>query len=130
MNEPRRVAIGLRDRDTKFSGAFDAYFARKDGGVVRAPYRSPIANSFAESWIGSLKREALNHFFCFSLRQLDHIVQAYAEYHSEFRPHQRRGNRPLGVDEDPPPKVELRVGDVRCRCWLGGILTHYYRGAA
>ena len=40
-------------------------------------YLLPIANCYAESWIGSLKRECLNHLFCFSLGHLDHITNAY-----------------------------------------------------
>jgi putative transposase len=88
-------------------------------------------NCFAESWIGSLKRECLNLFFCFSLRQLDHIVQTYVLYHNKFRPHQGLGNRPLGAGEDPPLRTaEVESGTVRCQQWLGGQLKHYHRQAA
>lgn len=121
----------IHDRDTKFTEAFDGHFKRDKGGPVLTPYGAPVANSFAESWIGSLKRECLNHFFCFSLRQLDFIVQEYASYHNEFRPHQALGNRPLGAGEDPLPKVtEIEMESIRCQRWLGGLLNHYYRRAA
>ncbi len=86
------VRFLIRDRDCKFSESFDEYFRRDDGGVVKTPYQSPIANCYIESWIGSLKRETLNHFFCFSLGQLDHIVQTHALYHNKYRPHQGLGN--------------------------------------
>jgi putative transposase len=120
----------IHDRDTKFSEAFDEHFKRERGGPVLTPYGAPVANSFAESWIGSMKRECLNHFFCFSLRQLDFIVQDYASYHNEFRPHQALGNRPLGISEDPPPVAETEKITIRRRRWLGGLLSHYYRQAA
>ena len=121
----------VHDRDGKFSGAFDRLFERDDGGVVKTPYQSPIANSFAESWIGSLKRECLNHFFCFSLRQLDHIVQTYALYYNQYRPHQSLGNRPLGVRDDPrPSSADDGPPVIRRQCWLGGLLNHYTRQAA
>ena len=82
-------------------------------------------------WIGSLKRECLNHFFCFSLRQLDHIVQTYGLCHNRFRPHQALGNRPVGASEDPSPQVaEVDGESIRCQRWLGGLLNHYYRRAA
>jgi hypothetical protein len=71
----------IHDRDCKFAEAFDEYFRRKDGGPVLTPYGAPIANCFAESWIGSLKRECLNHFFCFSLGHLDHILTQFARFH-------------------------------------------------
>ena len=93
------------------------------------PPGAPIANCFIESWIGGHKRECLNHFFCFSLRQLDHIAQTYAMYHNEFRPHQGLGNRPPGSGSDPPAGSDVPEY-VRRRTWLGGLLSHYYRQAA
>jgi putative transposase len=121
----------IHDRDAKFSEAFDEHFHGHRRGVVLTPYGAPVANSFAESWIGSLKRECLNHFFCFSLGQLDHIVQIYARYHNEFRPHQGLGNRPPGVTEDPQAQsMETGGGSIKCQRWLGGLLKHYYRQAA
>ena len=95
------------------------------------PYAAPVANSFAESWIGSLKRECLNHFFCFGLRQLDHIVQIYALYHNKFRPHQSLGNRPLGARDDPPSRsADDEPAVIQRQSWLGGLLRHYCRQAA
>ena len=41
-----------------------------------------MANCYAESWIGSMKRECLNHFLCFGLGQLDHIVETYGIFWS------------------------------------------------
>jgi putative transposase len=50
----------VHDRDTKFSLAFQRQMF--DAGIrrVRTPLLAPDANAFAESWIGSLKRECLN----------------------------------------------------------------------
>jgi len=121
----------IHDRDTKFTEAFDEHFHRVDGGAVRTPYGAPVANCFAESWISNLKRECLNHFFCFSLRQLDHIVQTYALYHNRFRPHQGLGNRPLRACGDPELQdAEVQQASILCQRWLGGLLKHYYRRAA
>jgi putative transposase len=125
------VRFLIHDRDSKFTEAFDEHFCRPDGGTVLTPYQAPIANCFIESWIGSLKRECLNQFFCFSLRQLDHILQTYASYHNQYRPHQGLGNRPLGIPEDPSWQTrDIDVGRIRCQQWLGGLLKHYYRKAA
>jgi len=120
----------IHDRDAKFSETFDAHFRRDDGGIVKTPVQAPIANCYAESWIGSLKRECLNHFFCFSLRQLDYIVQIYASYYNEYRPHQGLGNRLLGVWREKPKNQRVNPGPILCKSWLGGLLKHYYRKAA
>ena len=125
------VRFLIHDRDSKFTEGFDEHFRRDDGGPVLTPYGAPIANCFVESWIGSLKRECLNHFFCFALRQLDHIMQTYALYHNQYRPHQGLGNATLGVHAAPPAAVtEIAPGTVRRQSWLGGMLSHYYRQAA
>ena len=89
-------------------------------------------NAFVESWIGSFKRECLNHFLCFSLGHLEHITSQYARFYNRFRPHQSLGNRTLpdaemAAPEDNPLK---RAGNVKCRRFLGGLLRHYYRAAA
>jgi putative transposase len=121
----------IHDRDAKYSHAFDEHFHRDNGGVVLTPYQTPVANSFAESWIGSLKRECLNLFLCFSLRQLDHIVQTYATFYNRFRPHQGLGNRLVDTQEAQAPQLaQAEASLVRCRRWLGGMLNHYYRPAA
>ena len=99
---------------------------------MKTPFQSPIANSFAESWIGSLKRECLNAFYCFSLRQVDHVVQTYARYHNTMRPHQSLGNVPLN-DRDGPVETDAvagSIGPVRRTKLLGGLLNHYERKAA
>ena len=108
--------------NSKFTEGFDEHFRREDGGPVLTPIAAPIANCYAESWIGHLKRECLNYFFCFSLRQLDHIVQTYAEYYNEFRPHQGLDNEII----EPPPQG---TGEIVCRERLGGLLKYYGRAA-
>jgi putative transposase len=123
----------IHDRDTKFTAAFDEHFQQAGGapGVVKTPFRAPIANAFAESWIGKFKREALNHFFCFSLGHLDHIAQTYVRYYNTVRPHQGLGNVPLAAYGLPPPAAGPDpVGPIRRQRWLGGLLNHYYRSAA
>jgi len=121
----------IHDHDGKFTDDFDEYFSRSDGGPVKTPYQAPVANCYIESWIGSLKRESLNHFFCFSLELLDHIVQTYSSYHNQYRPHQGLDNRPLGTPKNRSWQMrDLDVGQIRCKHWLGGLLKHYYRKAA
>jgi hypothetical protein len=51
----------IRDRDSKFTPAFDAVFGRADIRIVRTPIRAPRANAIAERWIATLRRECLDH---------------------------------------------------------------------
>jgi putative transposase len=120
----------IHDNDTKFSEAFDEHFRRVGCEVVRTPFQSPIANSFAESWIANMKRECLNHFFCFSLSHLDYIGQIYADYYNTVRPHQSMGNEPLIRHGPLKASLPPPAGMVRRQRLLGGLLNHYYRKAA
>jgi putative transposase len=124
----------LHDRDTKLLFGFDRVFQNAGVQRVRTPVLAPDANAFAESWIGSMKRECLNHFLCFSLDHLEHITSQYVQFYNQWRPHQSLGNRTLpeaatGLDElrlEPGP-LPGRVG---CQRFLGGLLRHYHCAAA
>ena len=111
----------------KFSASFDTVWASEAARVIQIPHRAPDANAFAESFIGTLKRECLDFFVCFSRSQLDYILRAWVRHYNVERPHRGRdiGNNVLQVDFRP-----ARDGPIRRRRQLGGIITSYTRDAA
>ena len=130
-DEELQMEFLLRDRDTKYTASLDRLITSMEAETIRSPFRSPIANCYAESWIGSLKRECLNHFFCFGLKHFDHIVQAYTDYYNRLRPHQGLGNRPLNAQDDSIPiRLPTEVGPIQRQPILGGLLNHYERKVA
>ncbi len=50
----------IRDRDSRFTCAFDEVFAGNGTWIIKTPVRSPRANSFAERYVGTLRRERLD----------------------------------------------------------------------
>lgn len=119
--------ILLRDGDKKFGVRFNAALRRHGCRAKRLTPDSPQLNAFAERWIGSLKRECLDHFVAFGRKHLDHLVSEYVEHYHAERPHQGMGNRVL---RPPVPGSALGLaGSVVCQSRLGGLLRHYRRAA-
>jgi hypothetical protein len=50
----------IRERDSKFTRAFDDVLASEDVKVIQTPVRAPKANAFAERLVGTFRREVGN----------------------------------------------------------------------
>ena len=51
----------IRDRDTKFTRAFDEVWRSTGVQIICTPIRVPNANAVAERWVGTVRRECLDH---------------------------------------------------------------------
>jgi putative transposase len=85
-----RFRFLIRDRDSKFTTVFDELFVGSGVQVIKTPVRSPQANSFAERYVGTLRRECLDHLLIHGERHLRQILAEYARHYNEHRPHQSR----------------------------------------
>ena len=115
----------LRDRDSKFTAAFHEVFRTEGVRVVRLPVRAPRANSIAERFVGTARRECLDHLLIFGRGHLERVLTAFLEHH-RARPHQ-------GLEQQlPRPPAEPRpvAGDELVRDDRLGGLIHEYRWAA
>ena len=102
-----RFKFLIRDRDSKFTAAFDEVFAGNGVRIIKTPVRSPRANSFAERYVGTLRRECLDHLLIHGEQHLRHILTEYVQHYNDHRPHQSREQR--------PPLHQPRPGDPRHR---------------
>jgi transposase InsO family protein len=119
------VTVLVRDRDSRFTTAFDRVFASEGLRIVLTPPRCPWANGYAERWVGSARRECLDHLLILNERHLRRVLRAYTTFYNERRPHQGLAQRcPVPLTSGPSD------GPVRCRDVLGGILHDYHREAA
>lgn len=78
----------IRDNDSKFGTNF-ARVAESSGiEILRTPYKRPRANAFCERFLGSVRRECLDHILILSEKHLHRVVKEYVRYYNSARPHQ------------------------------------------
>jgi putative transposase len=116
----------IRDRDAKFTGAFDAVIASANIRILRTPVRAPRANAIAERWIGTLRRECLDHVLITGPRHLATVLQEYIEHYNTHRQH--RTLRQLPPAGRTPPRSGATIRPLR-RDRLGGLIHEYLQVA-
>jgi putative transposase len=70
----------IRDRDAKFTAAFDAEFGAIGVRIIKTPVQAPRANAIAERWIGSARRERLDQVLIAGERHLRLALSEYADH--------------------------------------------------
>ena len=72
----------VRDRASQFTGDFDEIFRTEGLKILRTPVRVPVANAFAERWVGTLRRELLDRTIIWNQRQLQRLVINYIDHYN------------------------------------------------
>ncbi|MFC7592212.1 integrase core domain-containing protein [Nonomuraea antimicrobica] len=76
-----RFRFLIRDRDGKFGREFDEVLAGVDVHIVKIPPRSSRANAFAERFVGTLRRERLDHLLVHGERHLQQVLAKYERHY-------------------------------------------------
>jgi transposase InsO family protein len=112
----------IRDNDRKYG----CEFARSARGieVLRTPIRAPKANAVCERFLGSVRRECLDHVLILNERQLYRILKEYVRYFNAARPHQGLDGQRLMPIDSPPIGNKIIAFPV-----LNGLHHDYRRSA-
>ena len=119
-----RFRFLIRDRDSKFTMAFDEVFAGNGTRVIKTPARSPRANSFAERFVGTLRRECLDHLLILSEQHLRTVLAEYSRHYNGHRPHQARSQLP--PQREPGQLIDV-TARIELRQAVGGLISEYRR---
>ena len=121
-----RFQFMIRDRDSKFTTTFDAIFAAADIRIIRTPVRAPRANAIAERFIGTLRRECLDHILITGPRHLDAVLCEFVQHYNAHRPHRSLHQRP---PQAPLPRCPEQPSVRVRRDRLGGLIHEYVQVA-
>jgi len=121
-----RFRFLIRDRDGKFTTAFDDVFAGNGTRVIKTPARSPKANAYAERFVLTARTELTDRMLIFGERHLRTILAGYEAHYNGRRPHRSRQLRPPQPDH---PVADLSKERIKRRPVLGGLISEYERVA-
>ena len=115
------------DHDSKFGRDVVSAVRGLGSQPVRTAYRSPWQNGVAERWVGSCRRDLLDHVIVLNERHLKRLMAEYVRYYHEDRTH-------LGLAKDTPVGRPIAIpppsgSTIRSFPRLGG-LHHRYAVAA
>ena len=118
----------IRDNDRKCGQHFARVAATSGIKVLRTPYRTPQANAVCERFLGSVRRECLDHFLIFHEKQLAQLLRSYVLYFNQARPHQGLQQKipdPSALSTLPPNQLNQVIS----LPVLGGLHHDYQRAA-
>jgi len=75
----------------------------------RTAFRSPWQNGIAERWVGSARRELLDHVIVMNERHLYRLLREYVDYYNEDRVHTRLRDSPMGRSTEHRPSSEAQI---------------------
>ncbi len=115
---PRHMIL---DRDAKFSLDVAAAVRVMGSQPLRTSFRSPWQNGVAERWVGSCRRDLLDHVIVRDERHLKRLLRDYVRYYHDDRTH-------LGLDKQTPSgRIAAKAlgSRIRSAVRLGGLHHRY-----
>jgi putative transposase len=123
----QRFRFLIRDRDSKFTAAFDAVFTAIEIRIIKTAVRAPRANAIAERFVGTIRRELLDHLLIINQRHAAAVLSEFEDHYNGHRPHrtldQAAPSRPL------PRRAPNETHKIRRRDRLGGLVHEYQQVA-
>jgi hypothetical protein len=116
------------DRDSQFGSRFACVAATTTSTLLRTPYQAPRANAICERFLGSGRRDCLEHLLILHEKQLQRVLNQSVTPFNRARPHQGIGQH---LPEPPAsPALSPHPSDKIIGIPILGGLHHDYQRAA
>ena len=126
MRYDHTIRFLIRDGAGQFIGAFDEVFRSDGTTIIRTPPRTPVANAYAERWVGTVRRELCDRTLIWNRRQLEQLLPDYVEHYNTHRPHRSLGQRAPNTRD----VVAYRPGQpIRRHPTCNGLINEYRHAA-
>jgi len=114
----------LLDHDAKYGTDVPTAIRSMDITPVRTGVGCPWQNGVAERWVGSCRRELLDHVIPLNSSHLKRLLASYLDYYHQDRTH-------CGLDKQTPDTRMISTGPGRVIAWprVGGLHHRYARAA-
>jgi hypothetical protein len=114
----------ILDRDSKFDATVITFLKATGLKAKRTCIQSPWQNGTAERWVGSCRREILDHVIALDERHLLRLMRDYVDYYQEDRIHESLSkDTPNGrATEQKPSSKATVISSAR----LGGLHHRYF----
>jgi transposase InsO family protein len=120
----------IRDRDAKFTAAFDAVFASIGISVLPTAPQTPRMNAYAERFVRTVRAECTDRMLITGERHLHAIVSEYIAHYNTGRSHQGHGMGLRAPADDPDVlSFPVRIDKVQRRPRLAVLINEYQQAA-
>ena len=121
----------IRDRDSKFTRAFDDVFAADGIQIIKTPVQAPNANAYAERWVRTVRQECLDWLLIWGRRHLERVLDEYLLHYNDERPHRSLALRPpRSIAVRAPLGAVTAAASIQRRDRLDGLVHEYYQATA
>ncbi|MEV1019692.1 integrase core domain-containing protein [Streptomyces sp. NPDC050264] len=112
----------IRDRDAKFTAAFDAVFTANDTRIVKTAPQTPRMNAYAERFVRTVRTEGTDRILIYNEQHLRRVLDRYTAHYNSGRAHRALD---LRAPADDPNVLPFPAHHIHRRKILGGLLNEY-----
>jgi transposase InsO family protein len=131
LQDTTTVKYLIRDRDSRYTAAFDAVLADSGITITKTGIRVPRMNAIMERWVRTCRTELLDRTLILNQAHLLHALREFETFYNDHRTHRAlQGAAPLRPLPSPitePDRLDQLI--IRRRDRLGGILHEYHHTA-